>query len=319
MIPYLFKIGPITVYSYGAMLAIGFLLGAWLIRLELRRWGMNEDISDHIVIAAMVGGIVGAKLYFVMVEAPGRMVQDPWGTLFSGAGLTFYGGMIGAVVLIILVARWHKAPALRIFDFVGLVLVVGYGWGRMGCFLSGDGDYGPPSNLGRDGVYAPPMVWTGPHEVTIPNDIPWSISFPNGTVPTTLHVHPTPVYEFTTVWIAFLVLWFLVRKRPTGQGFMLGISLLVLGVERFITEFWRLDSAVLVSHGYQTAFGTTQAELDAFSAAVVAHYSHWLSLSTAQWLSIVVALVGLGLMLYSRSRPVETPPEPVPERAKKSR
>ncbi len=315
MIPYLFSIGPITVYSYGAMLAIGFLLGAWLLRLELRRWSLNEDISDHVVISAMIGGVAGAKLYFVLVEAPGSMAQDPWGTLFSGAGLTYYGGFIGAVVLTILVARWHKVPTLKLFDMVAPLAVLGYGWGRVGCFLSGDGDYGPPSNLGRDGVYDPPMEWVGPNEVAVPNDIPWSMSFPEGTVPTTLPVHPTPVYEFLTMWAAFLVLWLVVRKIRTGRGFMLGISFVVIGVERLITEFWRLESSVLASFGYNVSLGTTQRELDAFSAAVKAHYANPLGLSTAQWLSIVIALVGLVFILLSRRRAPEIPPETkIPEK-----
>ena len=308
MIPVLFEIGPVTVYSYGAMLAIGFLLGAWFLRVELRRWGYNEDISDHVVIGAMVGGVAGAKLYFVFIEAPGRMVQDPWGTLFSGAGLTYYGGLIGAVAVVLLIARWHKVPMLKLLDMTGPLAVLGYGWGRVGCFLSGDGDYGPPSNLGHDGIYNPPMAWIGPHQVAVPNDIPWSVAFPDGTVPTTLPVHPTPVYEFLTIWAAFLVLWFFVRKLQTGRGFMIGISFVVMGVERFITEFWRLESSVLVSYGYNVALGTTQRELDAFSAAVQAHYSGWLGLSTAQWISVWTLLAGIALILWSRRMPPEIPP-----------
>ena len=284
MLPELFSLGPITVHSYGAMLALAFLVGAWLLRREQRRSELPGDLADQTAIAGMVGGIVGAKLYFLLVEAPDDFAREPLSMLFSGAGLTFYGGLLGAIILILWVVRRAKVPILQAADLVGPIVVLGYALGRVGCFLSGDGDYGPPT------------------------DAPWGMSFPHGTVPTTIRVHPTPLYEVTLCLIGFGVLWFWLRNRRLPRGVMAGASLVVIGVERFITEFWRLDSGVLASWLYRyNALGTPY-ERTAFEAAVEAHY-RYAGLSMAQWISILLFIVGLSVIWMRRSARTETPPK----------
>jgi len=281
MFPELFHLGPITVHSYGAMLALGFLGGAWLLRRQLRRVALPEDLADRVAIAGMAGGIVGAKLYFIIVEAPEDFAREPITMLFSGAGLTFYGGLLGAILLIWWVVRRAKVPVLVVADLIGPILVLGYACGRGGCFLSGDGDYGPPT------------------------DLPWGMSFPNGTVPTTIPVHPTPLYEIALCLVGFSILWFWLRKKSLPTGVMTGATLVVVGIERFVTEFWRLDSGVLASWLFHyNVLGTPQ-EHSAFDAAVAAHYSHG-GLSIAQWISLGLILLG-GVILFLRRKATGTP------------
>ena len=319
MFPELFRIGPVAIYSYGAMLATGFIIGAWLLRIELRRWNLKEEISDHIAVAGMIGGIVGSKLYFVLLEAPDRLAAAPFETLFSGAGLTFYGGLIGAFLLIYLVIRYHKVSVVQMLDFLGMIIIMGYGFGRVGCFLSGDGDYGPPSSLLMNGTYDPPLqiltdstaVGTLPSaliQATVAADLPWTMSFPKGTVPCTVPVHPTMVYEFVTMFIIFAFTWFWLRKKNPPRGFLIGFSLFMMGIERLVTEFWRLDSGVLASGGYSVSGATTLLELESFSRAVQAHYAYG-GFSLAQWISVALMILGGVIVFLVRNKPKAIPPD----------
>ncbi|HQK23572.1 MAG TPA: prolipoprotein diacylglyceryl transferase [Candidatus Latescibacteria bacterium] len=284
MYPELFKIGPVTVYSYGAMLACAFIVGAWLFRRELRRWNLPEDLADRVALAAMFGGIIGAKLYFIALEAPDEFAAEPLNTLFSGAGLTFYGGLAGAVLFIWFVVRRAKVSFLHVADLLGPILVLGYAFGRAGCFLSGDGDYGPPTNL------------------------PWGMSFPNGTVPTVLMVHPTPLYEIGLCLVGFGCLWFVLRHKTLAPGVMVAATFLVAGVERLITEFWRFDSGVYATYAYAYG-GTSLAESQrvAFEIARKAHFAY-AGLSLAQVLSVALIIAGVVILFVQRRKPARAIP-----------
>ncbi|MEJ2637769.1 MAG: prolipoprotein diacylglyceryl transferase, partial [Calditrichia bacterium] len=179
----------------------------------------DGDWAYSIVIWAAIGGIVGARLYFIF-EHTGEFLQNPLGMIFSGSGLTWYGGFIGGFIAV--VWKMHKlpAPSLVLADLAAPLLLLGYGIGRIGCFLAGDGDYGPPSHL------------------------PWAMSFPNGLVPTDVPVHPTPLYELLMSLILFAILWKL-RKRARVPGLMVSGMMIFYGIERFLAEFWRLTPKVL--------------------------------------------------------------------------
>ena len=180
-----------------------------------------------IVIGAVVGGIVGAKLYSLIegINDPNALALR---TIFSGSGLVWYGGFIGGIVTVIAIIKIKHASVLKIFDLLAPMAILGYAFGRMGCFLSGDGDYGPPT------------------------DLPWGMAFPNGTVPTLERVHPTPLYEIAILLIMFAFLW-KIRKRATPVGWSFGLYFILAGTERFITEFWRLTPTV--------ALGMTMAQI----------------------------------------------------------
>jgi phosphatidylglycerol:prolipoprotein diacylglycerol transferase len=216
MFPEILKIGPLTIYSYGLMAAIGFLLGGYLLERELARVGRNKELAGTIIIAAIIGGIVGSKIYF-LIENPSLVKEDFIGTVFSGAGLVWYGGLLGGLLAVTWWIRKKGLPFLLVGDLLAPLLLMGQGMGRIGCFLSGDGCYGPPS------------------------DVPWAMSFPNGVIPTLERVHPTPLYDAILLFSLFLVLWS-IRKKEFRPGTLFGLFGMFMGVERFFTEFFRTNA-----------------------------------------------------------------------------
>jgi phosphatidylglycerol:prolipoprotein diacylglycerol transferase len=206
---------PIGIHSYGVMLATAFITCSIIIQRELNRRGFQGDIAITIVAAGAIGGIIGAKIYFILLD--GKIEIDE---IFSPSGLVWYGGLIGGSAVVSWVIQRSPNPFLPTVDVLGPLLLLGYGIGRIGCLLAGDGDYGPPS------------------------DVPWAMVFPNGTVPTDVPVHPTPIYETSMSVIFFGILWSQRKKLASIPGLLFGASLVMLAVERFIAEFWRLTPRV---------------------------------------------------------------------------
>ena len=202
---------PIGIHSYGVMLATAFITCSVLLQRELNRRGFQGDIATTIVVAGAIGGIIGAKIYFIFLDGKMEMSE-----IFSPSGLVWYGGLIGGSAAAAWVIHRSPNPFLPTVDIMGPLVLLGYGIGRIGCLLAGDGDYGPPS------------------------DVPWAMAFPNGTVPTDVLVHPTPIYETSMSVIFFGILWSQRKKFASIPGLLFGASLVMLAVERFIAEFWRL-------------------------------------------------------------------------------
>ena len=212
MYPELFKIGPLTVYSYGLMLGIAFITASWLLTKEVERKKLNPNIATEITIIAIIFGIVGAKI-FHLFENFDEFLKDPIGMAFSPGGLTFYGGLILAIVAIWIYIKRKKIPFLYIADAAAPALAIAYGIGRIGCHLAGDGDYGFPTNLPWGTNYengtVPPSVMFQGSEI--------AKNYPNGIVPDNTPLHPTPVYEFLICLVIFIILWRL-RKNEWVQG-----------------------------------------------------------------------------------------------------
>lgn len=248
MYPTIVDFGPVGIHSYGLMLATAFITSVFVIQHDLKRRGFAPDFAATIVVAAAVGGIVGAKIYAALLDG-----QITFAELFSTSGLVWYGGFIGGCLGVILVIVRSPNPTLATIDVVCPVVLLGYGIGRIGCLLAGDGDYGPPS------------------------DLPWAMAFPNGTVPTDVPVHPTPIYETLMAFTFFGLLWSQRLKWESFQGVLFGMSLILLGVERFIAEFWRITPRVF---GWMTA---------------------------AQIFSIIAFIAGIAIVLWARSRPPVIP------------
>ncbi len=244
MYPTIVDFGPVGIHSYGLMLATAFITVVFVIQSELKRRGFVPELASAIVMAAAIGGIVGAKLYSALLDG-----QITFREIFSTSGLVWYGGFIGGCLAVTIVVLRSPNPFLPTIDIVGPTVILGYGIGRIGCLLAGDGDYGPPS------------------------DLPWAMAFPNGTVPTTIPVHPTPIYETLLSCAFFGILWSQRRKFEATPGALFGASLVALGVERFIAEFWRITPRVL---GWMTA---------------------------AQIFSIAAFILGIALILWMRNRP----------------
>jgi phosphatidylglycerol---prolipoprotein diacylglyceryl transferase len=224
--PFNIHLGRIDITGYGIMMMVGFLVGGWLIGLELRRRGLNQEYAADIVIAALIGGVVGAKLWYV------ALTQDP-GALLSRGGLVWYGGFIGGSLAVLFNGWRLKVPARWTMQVTAPALAASYALGRVGCFLVGD-DYGRPTDLPW-GVAFP----RGLPPSTAGNLADFRVAIPAGTDPSTvLAVHPTQLYEVTIMLLVFALLWSL-RTREHGTGWLFGVYLMLAGLERFIVEFFR--------------------------------------------------------------------------------
>jgi phosphatidylglycerol---prolipoprotein diacylglyceryl transferase len=217
---------PHEITGYGLMMMVAFLVGGWLIARELRRRRLSEDYAADMVAAAVIGGIIGAKLWYVALTGD-------LGNLLSRGGLVWYGGFIGGALAVML-NGWRLGVPLRwTMQLAAPALALSYALGRIGCFLVND-DYGRPTDL--------------PWGVRFPDGLPpstagnmqtlFGIPVPPGTDPATvLAVHPTQIYEALLMTLAFVVLWRVRDARPIGWLF--GLYLVFAGVERFLIEILR--------------------------------------------------------------------------------
>jgi phosphatidylglycerol:prolipoprotein diacylglycerol transferase len=225
--PFIVPLGPLEITGYGLMLMVAFLMGGWLIARQLRENQLREDYAADIVAAAVIGGIIGAKLWYV------ALTQDP-GALFSRGGLVWYGGFIGGALAVILNGWRLKVPIRWTMQFAAPALAAAYALGRVGCFLVND-DYGRPTTLPWGMKFPeglPPSTAGNLHQL-------FGVPIAPGIDPTTvLAVHPTQLYEVAAMLLAFAILWVL-RKRGKPVGWLFGLYLILAGVERFLVEFVR--------------------------------------------------------------------------------
>jgi phosphatidylglycerol---prolipoprotein diacylglyceryl transferase len=224
--PFVIHLGPLEITGYGLMLMVAFLMGGWLIARQLREKQLKEDYAADIVAAAVIGGIIGAKLWYV------ALTRDP-GALFSRGGLVWYGGFIGGAIAVIL-NGWRLGVPLRwTMQITAPALAAAYALGRVGCFLVND-DYGRPTDLAWGMKFPeglPPSTAGNLHNL-------FGVPVPAGIDPSTvLAVHPTQLYEVAAMLIVFAVLWSLRGRRPVGWLF--GLYLIFAGVERFLVEIVR--------------------------------------------------------------------------------
>lgn len=291
MIPKLFEIGPVPVYSYGLMLGISFIVASWLMSREFKRRKLDENASVNITFIALIGGVIGSKLLYVIEEwssitsMPASKIFSTDG-LFSPAGLTWYGGFILATILIYLYTRSKKIPFFRVCDAAAPSLAIGYGIARIGCHLSGDGDYGLPVSEF--------MSW-----------VPWGTDYSNGTLPPSVAFrgtdiarefggvvpdntlcHPTPMYELVFAIIIFSILW-MNRTKFKADGKLFGLYLILSGAARLLVEFIRLNPKLI----------------GIFSEAQV----------------ISIGLIIIGLIFYYKAPFGMIAPEPVKEPKKKKK
>jgi phosphatidylglycerol---prolipoprotein diacylglyceryl transferase len=217
MIPYL-HLGPLQLPTFGLMVALALITAAYVLQADFDRRGMNADAFTMITIAGLLG-ILGAKLYHLL-ETPAEFFANPLPLLFSRYGFAWFGGFLGGFGAILVMGWRAKLPMWTFLDACSPAASFGYAIGRIGCFLSGDGDYGKPTSL------------------------PWGMSFPNGVVPTTERVHPAPLYELL-VWSA--IGWFLWRvgarflKNPGHTGQIFCYYLILTGIARFLVEIIRIN------------------------------------------------------------------------------
>ena len=229
MYPVLISIGPLTIYSLGLLWALAAFAGAWILRLELKRYGHNPELAANVVAVGAIGGLIGARLLFILEEWE-SFTRAPFDFLLSGAGFSWYGGLLGGGLVAAWVFKKHKVPLARAADMTAPGLALSYGIGRIGCFLAGDATWG---------------------KVT---DVPWAMAFPNAVAgwadpltgvpyPPGVKVHPTQLYELVQSLFAFAILWVL-RKKSHPPGTIFYLYLVLAGSMRFVVEFWRANPIV---------------------------------------------------------------------------
>ena len=214
MFPELLRIGDFHITSFGAMVAVSFLVAFWVSGMEFERKGMSRRLHEQGFLACLVGGILGAKLLFLIENIPlSDLISYPMHYLLLRGGLTFYGGFFLALFAFFVLTKKHKECFWRVLDATAPALAIAYATGRVGCLLVGD-DYGIASTL------------------------PWAMPFPKGSPPTLEAVHPTQIYETIIMSLVFLVLW-KIRKKDRPVGWLASIYLGLAGLERFFIEFIR--------------------------------------------------------------------------------
>lgn len=207
----------LPIYSFGFLILLCFLGSYALLANYLERSGLSRKLAEDMVTWAGIGGVVGARVFSILSN-PHALLLDPKGTIFSSAGFVFYGGLIGGMLSVAIVLWREKLSFYRLSDIVAPTLALGYAIGRIGCQLSGDGDYG------------------------IETTLPWATSYKYGVVPTDLFVHPTPVYEsLFSVFVLLLLTSKFLRTSLGKQGQLFGFYLSISGVARFLVEYIRIE------------------------------------------------------------------------------
>jgi phosphatidylglycerol:prolipoprotein diacylglycerol transferase len=233
----------ISIKTFGVAFALAFLSCGLLVARRLKELEKPVDWSYEIVFVALAGGAIGARLYF-LIQNYGEIKHELLGHVFSGTGLVWYGGAIGGAIGVLAWMHWRRAMSLVILDMAATALALGYAIGRIGCQVSGDGDYGIRSKL------------------------PWAMGYPHGTVPTPpgVTVQPTPIYETVSMCLVAYLLWRLRdRVRP---GVVFALYCVLSGLERFLVEFIRRNKEVLI--------GLTAPQLE--SAVLVIVGGIWLAI-----------------------------------------
>jgi phosphatidylglycerol---prolipoprotein diacylglyceryl transferase len=240
MLPEIDVLG-VSIKTFGLFFALNFVAWGALVARRLRELGRPPEWAYELVGAALVGGLVGARAYWLVQNGAPLTL----GSVLGGSGLIWYGGLAGGVVSVALWARWRDYVCLELADLAGPALALGYAIGRIGCQLSGDGDYGRASSL------------------------PWAMGYPDGTVPTAPGetVHPTPIYETLAMGLAAWLLWRL-RDRVRG-GVLFALYLVLAGTERLLVELVRRNDDV--------ALGLTAAQLE--SLVLMAVGAAWLAIA----------------------------------------
>ena len=209
----------LSLKSFGIVFACGFIAAGAILARRLKELGKPVDWAYEVAFAALVGGLVGSRLYYV-VQNYGQVKHDLLGHLFSGSGLVWYGGLIGGAIAVGAWAYWRDMLSVALLDLCAVPLAMGYAIGRIGCQVSGDGDYGKVSTL------------------------PWAMGYPHGTVPTPpgVRVQPTPVYE--TVAMGFVAWWLWRMRDEFRPGALFAFYLVLSGTERLLVEFVRRNHRI---------------------------------------------------------------------------
>lgn len=277
MYPFI-HIGPLTLGSYGLMVAIGLICAFYILRMDFKRRGVSADAEAIIGITGLAG-LAGSRLYHLL-ESPKEFFADPLPQLFSTMGFAFVGAIIGGFIALVLLARRFRISPLLMLDVASPAAAMGYGIGRIGCLISGDGDYGIATNLPWGVAFnliQPGTLKFGFIQIDHGAIVP-SYGRDVGGLPLDeiVRVHPTPIYEFLVAIVIFYILWRLgerVIKTRAPNGIIFAAYLVLTGIARFLVEIIRINP--------RSFFGMTN----------------------AQAASAVSVLAGIALFFYCRKTP----------------
>lgn len=246
---------PLPVPMFGLLVAAALLSAMWVTEFELRRkyaaGGIapairrvkskagvvsevptppHEFVTELGMIMA-VAGIVGARI-FHLLEYPGDFLADPWGMIFTRSGFTIYGGLIFGLVAGAMHARWRRIAIAPLADALAPALMLGYAIGRIGCQVSGDGDWGIAADMALKPAWLPTWLWAQTYDNNVAGV---TIALPG--------VYPTPIYETLMSLMVFAILWRL-RRHPYRAGWLFALFMVLCGIERFAIELIRVNASV---------------------------------------------------------------------------
>lgn len=210
------QIGPLELQTFGICFALGFVAAGLVATRRLRELELPVDWAYELIFAGLAGGFVGARVDY-LIQNWDTASDDLLGAAFSGSGLVWLGGVVGGAAAVLAWGWWRGFFGLALLDFCAPLIALGYAIGRVGCQLSGDGDYGEAS------------------------DLPWAMAYPEGTEPIDTEVHPTPIYESVAMGLVAFALWRLRGRLKPGLVFALWLVL--TGLERLLIEFVRRNDA----------------------------------------------------------------------------
>lgn len=257
---------PLPLATFGLFVALGALAAGALFRAELQRLYAagrlgparvrgadvppQEVVSDFMVVV-MVAGVLGARLFHIL-EHTDQFAADPMGMIFTRSGLSIFGGLIlGTLAGMVCVRRW-RLPVRPLLDAAAPAMMIGYAIGRIGCQVSGDGDWGIAANMALKPDWLPTWLWAQTYDNNIYGEL---LALPG--------VYPTPMYETAMALLCFAVLWIL-RKHPFRIGWLFSVYLMLAGVERLLIEQIRVNPVFNVA-----GLHATQAEMIAVALIVL--------------------------------------------------
>ncbi len=224
--PFSYRFGPLSFTGFGIAVLLAFAIAQVISQRELARRGHDPEPIGDLVFAAVIGGLLGAKIYYVI------LVHD-LSSLWSRGGFVFWGGLIGGIIAVFALIHRKRLDTWRICDVAGIGIAAAYAIGRTGCWAVGD-DYGRP--------------WSSRFAVSFPEGAPPSTAgnlaafhsaIPAGISPSTvLFVYPTQLIEVALGVVMFLLLWRM-RDHKHAEGWLFGVYMIFAGVERFVVEFLR--------------------------------------------------------------------------------
>ncbi|MFO7891779.1 MAG: prolipoprotein diacylglyceryl transferase [bacterium] len=236
MYPILFSIGRLEIRAYGFMLALSFLIGIFWASKRAKQRGLNPNQVVDLSLLILLSSIIGSRILYVFTHL--EEFRDHWTDTFnpfqsSGqigiAGLTLLGGVLLAIIVIVVYCRWKKISLLKLFDVIAPVFGLGVFLTRIGCFLNGC-CYGRPC------------------------DLPWAMKFPLKSA-AGYHffdtaIHPTQLYSSLYGLIIMIVI-VLVDKKKHVDGFITGLAFIMYGIFRFLVDFVRYyEDTDMVSLGF---------------------------------------------------------------------